>query len=286
VTCDEVRDLTPAYVLGALEGRDEEAVRDHLATCLFDHSDVTELGSVVAYLADAVELVEPPEGLKARILAAATADLEARQPDVAAPASATQRTDAVSGPPAGSYVPPTVTAFPSAAEREARVGRRATAMSWATRIAAVFLIAVLAGWNLLLQNQVGQYRDYDTAVAAVIRATGQPGAQAAILHAAAPNGPEGVAALAADGTLTLAMRNLPATAGTDVYEAWVIVPGDPAPKPAGSFQVGQSGTGALSGRGPAVSGATIALTREKGPGATAPTLPILSVGTATPPPAS
>ena len=33
-------------------------------------------------------------------------------------------------------------------------------------------------------------------------------------------------------------------------------------------------------------GVTIALTREKGPGATAPTPPILSVGKATPPPGS
>jgi len=79
----------------------------------------------------------------------------------------------------------------------------------------------------------------------------------------------------------MAMQDLAPTAGGQVYEAWVIGR-DGVPVPIGSFQVGNTGTGSMSGSGvTATSGAVLALTLEAGPGATTPTLPIISKGVAT-----
>ena len=79
MTCDEVRDLAPAYVLGALEADEERLVAEHLRGCPDDHSEVADLGSVVPYLGESVPLVEPPAALRARrILAAAADDLMIR----------------------------------------------------------------------------------------------------------------------------------------------------------------------------------------------------------------
>ena len=97
----------------------------------------------------------------------------------------------------------------------------------------------------------------------------------------APGGPSGLAAVTSDGSMRIAMRDLAPTAGTEVYEAWVIA-GDQAPVPLGDFQVGQNGVGYLEAAGlPAEGGIVLALTREPRPGATAPSSTPVSVGTAT-----
>ena len=75
LTCEQIRDLAPAFVLGALERDQEAAVRAHLASCREAHDEISELGSVVPYLAETLVPVEPPARLKAAILAAAAADL-------------------------------------------------------------------------------------------------------------------------------------------------------------------------------------------------------------------
>jgi anti-sigma-K factor RskA len=80
------------------------------------------------------------------------------------------------------------------------------------------------------------------------------------------------------------MRDLPATSGSQVYEAWVIV-GQAAPIAVGGFTVDPNGTASFTSR-PATTpaGALIALTLEPNEGNTAPTGPIVSVGTALAPP--
>src|SRR5204862_7278124 len=80
MTCEQARDLAAAYVLGALEADEEAAVREHGATCDQPHPEFAELGSAVPLLAETIELVEPPESLRGRLVAAAAAaDLEARR---------------------------------------------------------------------------------------------------------------------------------------------------------------------------------------------------------------
>jgi len=267
LTCDEVRDMAGAFVLGALEADEAAAVRSHLAAHPDGHPEIEELGAVIPAFAELVPVVEPPEGLKDRILAAAAADLAAR--------GAEPETPAVSETPA---VP---VAFPGPDERAARRARTSPA-TWVLRIAAVLAIALLGGWNLLLQNDLGAARQYEQNVATVIQAASQPGSLTAVLAADGGTG-SGLAAVDVEGDLALAMRDLAPTSGNAVYEAWVIA-SDGVPVPLGSFAVGANGTAFFEGSGlPSAEGIVLALTLEPGPGATTPTLPIISAGVAAAP---
>lgn len=266
LSCDEVRDLAASFVLGALDHDASDAVRAHLIDCSDAHAEIAELGGVLPVLAASVPQVEPRPALKARILAAAAADAESRSTTVAG------EIETLVTPPL---------AFPSAterADRAARLGGSGTG-AWILRIAAVLAIAVLGGWNLLLQGQLDQARIYEQQVAAVLDVAAQPGALTAVLTAEGGSGPSGLAAVAADGTVTLAMRGLAPTTGEQVYEAWAIG-GDGTPVPLGGFKVGEAGIALFEGDGlPTDPGIVLALTLEPGPGATAPTTPVVSLGT-------
>jgi hypothetical protein len=256
---EEAVELAAPFVLGALEPDEEAAVREHLRTCSESHAEFEELGSVVPALAESVEPVEPPAALKGRILAAAAAD---RAPDVAVAPPAS--------PPAPAPAP-----IPIEARR-----RGPTPVSWFLVAAAGIAIVALVAVNLLTLGRLNSSEQYTRDVAAVLEAGSQPGAVTAVLAPAEAGGPRGLAAVGSAGDVTMAVQDLAPTTGTEVYEGWAIV-GDAAPVPVGSFTVGDSGTGRLDGSGvPAQTGMTIALTREPGPGAQTPTLPILTAGTA------
>ena len=263
LTCDEVREMAGAFVLGALEPEELAAVRAHLATCEDAHDEIAELGGVLPALAQSVPVVEPSDGLKARIMAAAAADLEERTAQ--APASPT----------------PLPIPFPGESERTARRTRTSTG-TWILRIAAVLAIVALGGWNLLLQNQLNASQAYERSVAAVLDAAAQPGSLSAILTPDDGTG-SGLGAVTADGKVTLAMHDLAPTTGRIVYTTWAIG-GDGVPVALGDFTVGSDGTATFEApTSPLASGTVLALTREPTPGHQAPTGPVVSKGVATPP---
>ncbi len=268
ITHDQARDLAAGYVIAALEPSEEAAVREHLLTCPEPHDEFAELGGVVPYLVEVdLELVEPPAALRDRIMAAAAADLAARTPAAAPEPSSPAR-------PAGTI------AFPAAVEREARARARTGRMGWAMRIAAVVAIVALGGWNLLLQNDLNAARRFDQAVATVIGVAAQPGSNTVVLAPGQDTKASGIAAVRPDGSVVLAMRDLPPTSGSQVYETWVILP-DTAPVAVGSFTVDANGTATFTTRATnAPAGATIAVTREPKPGNTAPEGPVVSAGVA------
>jgi anti-sigma factor RsiW len=276
LTHDEAIELAALYVLGALEPSEEAAVRDHLATCELEHPEFAELGGIVPALLEDVDLVEPPAGLRDRIMAAAAADLAERARSAAPGAAPTaERT-----PPAPTADRTRPVPFPSADQREARLRARIRAFDWAVRIAAVIAIVVAGAWGLGLQSQLDAARQYDQQVAAVIKAAGEQGAQTVILKPGENQTANGIAAIRSDGSVVIAMRNLKPTSGSQVYETWVIS-GDNAPVPVGGFAVGSTGQASFTTRpSPAPPGATIAFTLEAQEGAQAPTLPIVSAGTA------
>src|SRR5215207_6350545 len=122
VTCDEGRGPGGAFVVGALGAGQADGVRAHVASCADPHADTAELGSVLSVLAESVPVVEPPAGLKDRILAAAAADLEERT-RASAVGAPTDRGAQPGTPPV--QVPPGMPAtvpmpFPTAAERQQR----------------------------------------------------------------------------------------------------------------------------------------------------------------------
>ncbi len=197
-------------------------------------------------------------------MAAAAADLEERT--------------AVSTPSAPTPVP---IPFPSESERTA--GRQRTSpATWILRIAAVVAIVGLVGYNLLLQNQLNASQAYQESVAAVLDVAAQPGSLTAILTPADGSG-SGLAAVGADGAVTLAMRDMAPTTGSTVYTAWAIG-GDGVPVPLGDFTVGNDGNGSLQAvTSGLANGTVLALTHEPTSGAVTPTLPIISKGVATAP---
>lgn len=281
-THDEVMDLAPLYVLGALGRAEEIAVREHLASCPESHAEFAELGSVVPVLLEDVEQVEPPAGLKARIMGAAAADLEARGAQGATGEAATSAAPIAA--PETSAAPPMP--FPSAEERTRRAAapRRtwlSRANDWAFRAAAVLALVALGVWNVLLQRDLAAEQDYRTAVTQVIEVAGQAGSSLAIIRGEGEGTPRGLAAVDNGGRVVFAVRDLAPTTGPEVYVAWAIA-GD-APVNVGEFVVGGDGTGALTtAANVAAPGATLALTKEPGRGATAPTGNIVAAGVVTP----
>jgi hypothetical protein len=274
LTCDEVRDLAASFVLDALPEAEMAAVREHLATCAEPHPEVAELGGVVPVLQASVRPMDPPAALKDRIMAAAAADLEARRQAEAAPQPApTARTVGA---------PTTPLSTPTAAAEPVPIGRaRQPRWSWALGIAAVLVIVLLGASNLSLRSELNAAQEYQQQVASVLDAARQPGALTVVMTTTSGQGPNGIAAVTTDGQMRIAMRDLEPTTGNEVYEAWVILP-DTAPAPLGGFPVGTSGSGYLEAAGlPTQPGMVLALTREPGPGATAPSSDPVSVGTAT-----
>jgi anti-sigma factor RsiW len=268
MTCSEVADQAPAFVLGILTPAESDAVRRHMADCPELHAEMAELNSVVPALFEAVVPAAPAAGLKDRIMAAATADLAARR-RAAAPATASHPSPRAAQPRANDTQRPSLD-FGALFRRPV----------WAA-LAAVALVAAigLGAWSVQLRDQVAGLEAYRTGVVAVLDAAAKPGAQVVVL--AAPNGapgPTGLAAVVADGRVAIVMRNLAPTTGSQVYEAWIIG-GDQVPVAIGGFTVGSAGTASfVAPNAPVAADVVVALTLEPRAGATTPTLPIKALG--------
>jgi hypothetical protein len=158
--------------------------------------------------------------------------------------------------------------------------RRRSPLAWVAAVAAVLVLVGLAAWNVSLRQDLDNAEAYAIAVDRVLTLAATPGGEAAILAPAVAGGPSGIAAVGADGQVQIAMRGLAPTAGTEVYEAWLIG-SDEVPVAIGSFVPNAQGFGTLTvSQAPSSSGVTIALTREPTAGRTTPTPPILSSGVA------
>ncbi len=294
LTCETVRDLAAGFVLGALEPPEMVAVREHLASCADTHAEFAELGGVVPYLAESLEPVEPPAGLRGRILGAVAAEAAA----VAVGPTTTHASATEASVPnlAHKAVEANVSlvataparAIPAVVSISAERARRRPPLGWVAAIAAVLVIAVLGAWNVQLRSTADADAAYRYALGQVLALASAPGGQAAILRSGSAGGStggstggaSGLAAVGPDGSIALAMRGLAQTGVSDVYEAWVIG-ADGEPVPVGSFRVDATGLGTLIGaHGPNAPGVTLALTHEPRPGMTSPTLPIISSGVA------
>lgn len=125
MTCQQVDELAAGYVLGSLTPEQREEVELHLETCGEHSLLMREMRATVAVLPNAVPDHEPPFNLKARIMAAARADLDAETAPATAPAPV-----AVSRKSYGWHLP----------------------VPFGVAAAAVALIvAGLLAWNLILQ---------------------------------------------------------------------------------------------------------------------------------------
>ena len=87
MTCQEIEELAGAYALGALPADTLRQVEEHLADCS-QHPEIAGLRAVASSLAEAAPQMEPPPGLKTRLMdivrneAAARAATPAREAPV------------------------------------------------------------------------------------------------------------------------------------------------------------------------------------------------------------
>lgn len=260
LTCAEASDLAPAYVLGALSDAEMAAVRRHLAECPNAHAEFAEFGSVTPALLATVPVVEPPADLGARIMATARAQQAAAEQNILPLRRPVGQTRLDS----------------TRRQRWTRVG-------WAALAAAAVLVIVVVGANYLqLRSQVEELTAYRAAVAGVIDRAASGGPVAILTYqgdSSAIRTPAGIAAVGSDGSVAVAMRNLAPTSGAEVYELWMIG-ADNVPLALGSFTVTINGAGGtVTASTPVAAGVTLALTHEPRAGMTAPTLPIVALGT-------
>ena len=281
LTCAQVSELAAEYVLHTLEPSAESAVRRHLSAHPDGHPEYAELAQAAPAMAYLAEPVDPPARLKARVLAAAAG---AEQLSIAAAIAAPAPTLLPTATPRSETAPR------SGGWRAAVTARRLAATGWATAAVAVAIVAAMVFTGL----QTGP-RSNDTGIASrferAMSLAAAPGSRLAVIGssggaagaAGSPvpsGGSNGIAVIPRTGPGLLVMAGLPATTGSTVYEAWAIV-GSQAPAPLGSFAVGSDATGWLDSLTvPPGEGLVVALTREPGPGATKPTLPIVASGSA------
>ena len=275
LTCDEIRDLAPLFVTGALDPDEMDAVREHLAGCDDAHAELLELGEAATSLLETVEPADPPAELKSRLLAAAAADLESgRHPSTAAPAAAVPATPTSTATPP--IRPPATSAAPVvdlAAERT----RRRSRFAWVLAAAAVIVAVALGGWNIALNNELSSAQAYRSGVEQALDLAAQPGSVTALIRAD-DGSSSGFGVIGADGTVKLAMRGMAATTGSQVYTAWSIAEGS-APVSMGDFSVGSDGIALTTAHAPAAApGLVMAITLEPNAGNTAPQGPVVASG--------
>jgi hypothetical protein len=252
LTCDEVRDLAPLFVTGALDADEMHAVREHLAGCEDAHAELSELGEAATALLETAEPADPPAALKPRLMAAAAADLAEGRHPASVPA------------------PKIVSLDDARARRGSRLG-------WLLAAAAVIAAVALGGWNIALRGQLDTAQAYRTGVDQALALAAQPGSVTAFLTAE-DGSVSGFSVVGQDGTTKLAVRGLAPTTGSQVYTAWSIE-GDNAPVAIGDFTVGSDGVAVATAQAPdATPGAVIALTLEPNAGNQAPMGPVVASG--------
>jgi len=137
-------DLVGAYVLDALSSEECVEFEQHLATCASCRAEVEQLRDVVDVLPLALEPVEPPAGLRDRIMLAVSDE------------------HAAGGPPTpirGEAAPPP-TVINLREQREAR-RNRVRGLSALLSVAAAVVIAGFGRWNYSLQQRVNTLKSAD-----------------------------------------------------------------------------------------------------------------------------
>ena len=273
LTCDDVRDLAPLYVLDALEADEAAAVRAHLATCADPHAELAELGGVVPYLADSLEPLEPPAAVGERIAAAVQADLRGRARDE----SAAARLVGGYGSPAaaGSAAPvpapaPTRTNAPIDLAGAGAARRPRPAWRWVLEAAAVLALVGVVGWDLVLQGQLDSARRQASLLGSALTAAAQAGSVTATLQGSGPAASvSGFVVASSGGTNYMIVSGLPDPGAGRTYQAWYLE-GQTAVS-AGVFPLGPEGVTVVSMAGVAGPVSAVALTIEPSGGSSQPT---------------
>ncbi|GAC1357301.1 MAG: hypothetical protein NVS4B12_10200 [Ktedonobacteraceae bacterium] len=193
MNCQEFEELSGAYVLDAVTPEERDLAEEHVAQCSHCALVVQELQLAVNALPLSVPTVEPSTALKERILNSIQSD------SVVAPQPMRQ-----------------------AVQTKAPVRRRNSWQRWSTQLlaaAALIMLVLFSGmtaWNIALQQQISSLSASTASVSYAIqgqntdsRATGN------------------LTCIPKQQLCVLAMRDLPALKGTQVYQGWLLRGNEP-----------------------------------------------------------
>lgn len=155
--------------------------------------------------------------------------------------------------------------------------RRARVPALALGLAAVVVIGLLAGWNLMLLSSAADARHRAEVLRDAMVASQDPDARVAQLSGTgSASGAGGFVAMPPDGDGFLVIHGLESPPADQTYQAWFIS-GD-QPRSAGLLRVGDDGLAIVEGLRPGASVDAIGITLEKAGGSSSPTLPVLVQG--------
>ncbi len=265
MNCTELEELVGAYVLDAVTPEEREAVEAHLAHCPRCTKLVQEMRETIGLLPLGIQQVEPSTQLKGRILAAVQAEAsQAKQRPTVAPPLLTLP---LKVPEMERPVVPQV--------RRPR-SRVAAAQRWALPLvaaAAVFFLLVSGGlalWGVSLQQQVAglQASTITTTTYAITGTKDAPGVTGEARH---------LSGKGLDVTI-VTLRGLPSLQGQQVYQGWELQGKET--KSVGLMTAQGDGEATISIPGDVKGNDAVAVSLEKGPGATpnAPQGKVLAVG--------
>jgi anti-sigma-K factor RskA len=250
------------YALNALEGDDRAILEKHLATCAECRLELEQLRGDGALLALSTMGPKPPLRARQRLLDAAAKE--------AAPTSRAQNAREMGHP---------------------TVARRSWwgALGWAATAAVIVLAASLWKENSALRRDIATWRSVAGQeqlelenVQKVARAITDPEVERfTVVAMKTPPQPQGKAFyLRNRSSLVFVANNMPALPPQKAYELWLI-PAQGAPVPAGVFKPDAHGSATVVNP-PLPAGMeakAFAITVENEAGATAPTMPIVMMGT-------
>lgn len=235
------------WALHALEPDEEMAVLLHLPQCPTCRNAAIEAEQVLAGLGASIPLVEPPAGLRDRLLAYAARTPQ--HPPVLRPRTSPEDPPPVE-PPGRRLRLDAEDATPSRARRFASWGGGRGRRLVAASLAAVAVLSV--GGLVVRTTQLEQQRDAEIAQAQglseLIGQLGEPGSRHALL-VDSTTGATVAAVVVHDGQRQVYTVDLPANGSDNIYVAWGINPGAD-PVPVGTFDV------AAADQGPRTVGST------------------------------
>jgi hypothetical protein len=132
VSCEDIRDLIPAYSMGTATFEEVLSVEEHVAECDL-HDDMRSIAATVALIGSGAESVQPPSSVKARVMGSVAASQEGESLRLVGSGGVDRSPSAVGS---------------------GRSGRSNWSWLMANRFAAVLVVAigVMAVWNIMLQS--------------------------------------------------------------------------------------------------------------------------------------
>ena len=273
---DEFTEAAAAYALGALDAAERELFEAHLRTCAACAAEVDAYRQVAAGIGAGVEPVPPPPGLKARVIATATAASSVR---------ALER-------PVGTPARPAPRLFAWLAAAACIVLAVAAGVyAWAiqAQLLSVSRVAAEASSRAdALRSQLSAVRREVARTTRLLDVVTAPDVwRVSLAGTKRGSAAKGQAYWSPSRGVWFTADGLPVLSPGRTYQLWLVLPKQ-APMSAGLLGVDARGSGTmLSAAGPQTDVAkpsvvTFAITEEPAAGSPGPTSPILLAGSAKP----